>query len=160
MLFRSTGPNFYLQCGAAAFRHVLLAGAIGKLMITGDASPSRPQRIQELFEGANKEFYAQVDWALDISQAEFEDSCCFTSVPYKLVRRDPATQAVILRTRACEMDWKNLPLTPYWDYCLSRLVSVVKDEAMVFAAPRRGSGFSKAVNSLRLLRSEGVAEAD
>jgi hypothetical protein len=155
-----TGSKFHLQCGAAVFRHVVLAGKIGRLMITGDANPSRPERIQELFEAANKEFYAKVDWALDISQGEFEESCCFTSVPYNLVRRDPETQAVILRKRACELDWKKLPLTAYWQYCLSRLVSVVKDEAMVFAAAIRGSGFSDTLKSLQLLRREGIAETD
>jgi hypothetical protein len=155
-----TGSKFDLQCGAAVFRHVVLAGKIGRLMITGDAKLLRPPRIQELFEAANKEFYAKVDWALDISEAEFQESYCFSSVPYNLVRRDPETQAVILRKRACEMEWKNLPLTPYWQYCLSRLVSVVKDEAMVFVAAIHSSSFSETLESLQLLRREGIAEAD
>ena len=92
--------NGDLQTWGAVFKHVMFRGKIDLLMISpaikGGMAPPETQRA---FDAANDQYYRGVDWALDISQADFVD-CDIQRVPANLVRRDPETQVVVTRERA------------------------------------------------------------
>ena len=83
------------------FKHVTFKGKIGRVMFNDLFElpiKGKTTSLQRTFEKANKEYYSTVDWALDISQAEFDDFDC-RGVPSRLVRRNPETQMMLTRER-------------------------------------------------------------
>jgi len=154
-----TGTQVTLHTLAAAFRHVTLLGRIGDIMITGEA----PEGVQELFDAANEMFYRHVDWALDISAAEFHGCAPFACVPYHLVRRDPETQAIVRREHVLDLAWKDLQLHSYFKYRLGRYASGLEEgagEGMVLVASKLAPDFRDELRSIQLLRKAGIAEKD
>jgi len=149
-----------LQSWGAVFNRVVLKGKIDKIMISDDVDTLEEHpEIQRAFDKANADYYAGIDWALDISQAEFRE-IDLSGVPAHLVRRDPETQVVISRKRVLNVDWENLPFahqfTPYF------IAEVLQSgaESDVFVAPKRGASFRKLLQDVELLRKAGVAEPD
>ena len=151
-----------LQTWGAAFKHVTLRGKIGPLMLSNCLCPTSTttDAMQRAFEEANTAYYANVDWALDISKAEFTEDCDIRGIPARLIRRDPDTQVVITRERAMRGEWRNLDLhQTYWragiEFMLER-----GDADVVLVAPKRAKDFEHLLRGLQLLREAGVAEPD
>lgn len=89
----STNP--ILLVWASFFRRVKLVGKIGKLNLNlPPAAFCQDARILEQFESARAAFYAETDWALDISEAKLLGLRC-KGVPLQLIKRDPHTQVVL-----------------------------------------------------------------
>ncbi|OCZ88890.1 hypothetical protein A7P25_18000 [Achromobacter xylosoxidans] len=89
----STNP--ILLVWASFFRRVTLKGKIGKinLNLTPEAFCTDADRLRQ-FETARAAFYAETDWALDISEAKLLGLRC-EGVPLHLIRRDPHTQVIL-----------------------------------------------------------------
>ncbi|WP_241133459.1 hypothetical protein [Achromobacter insuavis] len=89
----STNP--ILLVWASFFRRVTLKGKIGKLNLnlTPEAFCTDADRLRQ-FEAARAAFYAETDWALDISEAKLLGLRC-EGVPLHLIRRDPRTQVIL-----------------------------------------------------------------
>ncbi|WP_348994735.1 hypothetical protein ABFG95_15355 [Achromobacter sp. HNDS-1] len=89
----STNP--ILLVWAAFLRRVTLKGKIGKinLNLTPEAFCTDADRLRQ-FETARATFYAETDWALDISEARLLGLRC-EGVPLHLIRRDPQTQVIL-----------------------------------------------------------------
>ena len=154
-----TGKEFTLQCFATVLRHVTLKGSIGNLQIIDQVGLSQPARVQKAFNEANAAFYMNVDWALDISSAEFY-GCDIRGVPYRLVRRDPETQVVITRERAEVRHWRHLDFSEtFLDYYLEKLLGSTA-EGMVLVAPKASPKFKVFLSTLKSLREIGVALPD
>jgi uncharacterized protein YjbI with pentapeptide repeats len=149
-----------LQLWAAVFRHVTLRGRIGRIMTSpllamGQASPAQLRA----FDDANAKFYAGVDWALDLSEAEFEE-CDLRGVPATLVRRDPLSQVVVTREAALTGRWRDVDLSKtYWR---SALDGFLEDQAkdIVLIAPKRAKNYAVLLEGLQRLRECGVAKPD
>lgn len=145
----------------AAFRHVRIRGRCGRFMLAflSEAANS-PEKIR-WFGEANKRVYEETDWALDISEGEFEEFD-IRNVPAGLVRRDPETQVVVRRDRAqlTQEVWRKLDLsgTP-WAIALSNMLEWGREDT-VLVAPKRKRDFARWLAGLRLLQKEGVAESD
>jgi len=152
--------NGLLQTWAAAFRHVTLRGKVGRVMFsdavaTGTATPAE----QAAFDLDNASFYAKVDWALDLTEAEF-DECDARGVPGHLVRRDPLTQALVTRDAAMQGAWRNIDLSgTYWPTALSFFLRSQRPD-IVLVAPKRNKNFGRLLDGLKKLRDCGVAELD
>ena len=80
---------------ASFFRRVTLKGKIGKinLNLTPEAFCKDADRLRQ-FETARATFYAETDWALDISEAKLLGLRC-EAVPLHLIKRDPQTQVIL-----------------------------------------------------------------
>lgn len=147
-----------LQTWGAVFKHVTLRGRIGRIMVspavgTGLATPEQ----QRAFDVANARYYADVDWALDIREAEFEE-CDIRRVPASLVRRDPETQVVVTRERALRGEWRRLDLSKtYWASAIEGFLHE-GDADLVLVAGKRQRKFRDLVDGLKKLRDAGVAE--
>ena len=89
----STNP--ILLVWASFFRRVTLKGKIGKinLNLTPEAFCTDADRLRP-FETARAAFYAETDWALDISEAKLLGLRC-EAVPLHLIKRDPQTQVIL-----------------------------------------------------------------
>jgi hypothetical protein len=152
--------NGLLQTWAAVFKHVTLRGKIDRIMVSPEVAPgSATAQQQRAFDEANAEYYSDVDWALDISEAEFQE-CDLRRVPAHLVRRDPETQVVITREKAMQGAWRKLDLskTP-WDTGIEFMLNR-GDADVVLVAGKRDRKFRDLLDGLRKLRDAGVAEPD
>lgn len=148
------------QTWGAVFKHVVLRGKIGRIMIspavaTGMAEPEE----QRAFDNANAAYYATVDWALDISEAEFAEGE-IQRVPAHLIRRDTATQIVIRREKALQGAWRQLDLSrTHWatsiEFFLDR-----GDPDVVLIAPKGHQNYPQLLDGLKMLRAAGVADSD
>jgi hypothetical protein len=113
---------------SALFDHVTFKGPCGNWMIHGSFLPSPPYRLPPAYRDLWKQFYAHVDWAIDIHQAEFDDFDFRTgAVPARLVRRDPETQVVVTRERVMQGTWQKLDLDGYTKVTLDLLI---KEQAL------------------------------
>lgn len=152
--------NGLFQTWGAVFKHVTLRGKIGRVMVspavaTGKATPTQ----QRAFDEANAAYYAAVDWALDISEAEFEEGE-IQGVPAHLIRRDPATQVVVKREKAMQGTWRQLDLSKtHWATSLEFLLER-GDPDVVLVAPKRHRKYRDFLDGLMALRDAGVAEPD
>lgn len=155
--FRTNG---LFQTWGAVFKHVTLRGKIGRLMISPAVAPgSATQRQQNAFDEANAAYYAGVDWALDVSEAEFEE-VDIRRVPARLIRRDPKTQVVVTRERAMEGRWRELDLSKTdWAGWIDLFLRD-GDPDLVLVAPKRDRKYRDLVDGLKALRDAGVAEPD
>lgn len=150
-----------LQAWAMAFKHVTLRGPVGRIMIVNRPAPTMDLTTVKLqaWEDANAEYYNSVDWALDISNAEFLE-CDIRGIPSRLIRRDPDTQIVVTRQKALQGKWRELDLSgTYWAGWIDLFLST-EDEDVVLVAPKQARDFKRQRDGLHLLRDAGVAEPD
>ncbi len=118
-----------------------------------------PEEQQRVFDQANSQFYASVDWALDLTEAEFEE-CDVRGVPGRLIRRDPSTQVLVTRDAAITGRWRSLDLTgTYWATALDLFLESQMPD-IVLVAPKRNKNFRLLAEGLQKLRDCGVAESN
>lgn len=148
------------QTWATVFRHVTLRGKIDRVMFSPFFNPGYPEsRFQKMVAQANADYYATVDWALDIREAEFKDFDC-RGVPSRLVRRDPETQIMVTRTRVLACGEGIAAGGPYWEDWLRLFLRDGWYEDAVLVAPKRNPKLKELVAGLQQLRRHGVAESD
>ncbi|MEV4351342.1 hypothetical protein AB0J83_43355 [Actinoplanes sp. NPDC049596] len=138
------------QPAGCVFRHVTLRGRSGALMIVGP-NDGLPPEVQQAFTDAIVKYYQDVDWALDITEAEF-DTADLYYLPGDLVRRDPETQFLLRRPDAVP---ENLPA--YASIALSRFESTPFD-TIVAVAPKRSKNFAEIKEHYQELRVRGLAD--
>jgi hypothetical protein len=145
------------QCFGALFSRTVIRGRIDRLLISPAVLPGviSPEE-QALFDAGRDSHYSSVDWALDISQAEFRD-VSIRGVPGHLIRRDPETQCLVTRESAMRDDRRDIlfeeNLFPVAiDQFLQRA-----DESLVLVAPRRHPRFKRYLKDLCSLRRAGIA---
>lgn len=150
--------NGLVQTWAAVFEHVTLRGRIGRVMISPAVSAglAAPEEQRE-FDAANAAYYAKVDWALDISEGEFEE-CEIQRVPAYLVRRDRKDQIVVTREKAMRGLWRDLDLSKtHWRTSLEFFLER-GDADVVLVAGKRNKKYNDLLDGLKRLRDAGVAE--
>ncbi len=139
---KSGGMVHVINC---LFRHVSFQGQFDKLFIEPSDYPRDPTPAS---------YYASVDWALDISQAEFVE-LDLRGIPSPLVRRDPAHQVVVTRERALGRDgWKQI--THYRGRIERMLRSTDRDEVFIVAG-KRGKNAGIELEGIARLLELGVA---
>lgn len=146
-----------LQTWGAVFAHTTLRGKIDRVMVSGLVFAGQLGRdIQPRFDEANRNFYSEVDWALDITEAEVKE-LDLRGVPGHLVRRDPETQVLVTRDAALQGAWRELPLdNTYWPVAIENLI-VEGLDSCVLVAPKRHRQFKQLLRGLEILREAGFA---
>lgn len=149
--------------GGCALRHVTIRGPVtGSLLVTYarrlgpiGAAASDP------FVEANRAFYQDVDWALDISEAAFTNVDMWRSdIPSDLVRRDPETQAIMRRKDLLDARWRTLNLPdPSAALGIERFLDSELPDTIIVAS-KRGKYFARERETIRVLRAEALAEPD
>jgi hypothetical protein len=145
----------------ALFKHVTLRGKIGRLLVTGLVGPHLMHSpVQRAFDEEREAYYRDVDWALDISEAEIVE-LALDGIPARLVRRDPETQAVVTRQAALSGEWREL------EHVQATALGVIiqqmlkfDQEDVVLVAEKRARDFKKVLAGIEELRAAGVAEPD
>ncbi len=152
------------------FRHVTFKGKIGRVMLSDlFEMPFKGNitSVQRAFEKANAQYYSEVDWALDIREAEFDDFDC-RGVPSRLVRRNPETQMMLTRERVLAHKDAIGAGGKHWE----DMVKLFLDDSLGFASPtgdaiyivprKPPDGFDRSslIAGIAALRKAGVAEPD
>jgi hypothetical protein len=147
------------QTFGAVFKHVTLRGKIGRIMLTPYVMPSiaTPEQ-QRTFEQNNVDYYATVDWALDISEAQAEE-IDIRRVPARLIRRDSETQMVIKREKVMQGGWRKEFADTYWGHWIELFLKE-GDQDAVMVAPKCHRKYRQLLDGLKALRDAGVAEPD
>jgi hypothetical protein len=149
------------QAWGALFKHVTLRGKIGRLMVTPLIGPRHLHTPEQAaFDKQREAFYENVDWALDISEAEAVE-LELAGIPASLIRRDPETQAVVKRQAALSGEWRQLDRVKGTELGLGiqELLKQGSDD-IVLVAHRRSRNFKELLEGIRELRAAGVAEPD
>lgn len=150
----------HLQTFGTVFKHVAIKGEINKLMLTPyvDVFGHFPD-VQKSFDVANRKYYENVDWALDISEAHFID-CDIRGIPARLIKRDEQTQVVIKREKALEGKWKEIDLSEtHWKTAIEFFLADGYEDC-VLLAPKQSRKFKVLLDGLNKLRDNGIAELD
>jgi hypothetical protein len=146
----------------ALFKHVTLRGKIGRLMVTPLIGPRHLNTPEQAAFDEQREayYYQNVDWALDISEAEAVE-LELAGIPARLVRRDPETQAVVTRQAALSGEWRDLKRVQGTVLGLG-IQQMLKrgDDDTVLVAERRARDFKQLREGIQELRAAGVAEPD
>jgi len=142
---------------ASVFKHVTLRGPIDEVLISPLIWPGPASKAdQERFDRANATYYGNVDWAIDITEADFINAE-IQGIPARLIRRDVASQAVITREAALEGNWRGIELsnTPW-----PAMIQFLLDDGFaekILIAPRRNPNFDALARGLERLRDAGIA---
>lgn len=150
----------HLQTTGTVFKHVVVKGKIDKFMVTPyvDVFKEYPG-VQRSFDEANRRYYGDVDWALDISEAQFKD-CDIRSVPSGLIRRDPETQVVLKREKAMEGRWREIDLSgTHWPTSIDFFLKDGEQDR-VLVAPKKARNFKSLLEGINRLRDARVVEPD
>ena len=152
------GPQRLAGC---AFKHVVIKGPIrGGVQFVASLDwllhhPEEPA-IDDPAMRANADYYAGVDWALDISRAEFTGvDISASGIPANLVRRDPETQVVITRASITNGDWRAACEGSAQWVSIERFIQTGFSDA-VLIAEKRSKQFEADVAAFRRLRDLGV----
>lgn len=150
--------NGLIQSWGAVFQHLVIRGKIGRIMISQWVPSLRNKpNAQKAFDEANAVYYQNVDWAMDIREAQFEEAE-LRGVPAKLMIRDPETQFVLTREKALEGKWKNVDLSgTYWATGIELFLNRGEQD-VVFVAPKRHPRFRPLLAGLWALRDAGIFE--
>lgn len=151
--------NNMLICWGTFFDRVTLRGKIGPLMLHGI-----PSGHAEEYECMNhkikaKNFYSNVEIALDISEAQFSDFCIRTSaMPLSLIRRDVNTQFIISNSKQLrEPQWiESLVISPYAKLVLRLMQEEGTDEILLVAPKLDNDLYSQVLKDAEILAKEGV----
>lgn len=142
-----------LQLRSCVFDRVTLRGKIGPI-VTMEAHSSVSAELRTAFREQAVKLYADIEWALDISAAEFSD-VELSFVPGDLVRRDPTTQFLI-RTEAARS--AALDSLPAYASVLTERAARSPYDSTVVAVPTRAKNAEKYRAELQILRDQGIAE--
>ena len=142
-----------LQLSSCVFDRVTLRGKIGPIM-TMEAHTSVPAELRAAFREQAVKLYADVEWALDITDAEFSE-VDLSYVPGDLVRRNPESQFLIHAAAARAADLESLPT--YASVLAERAASSPYDTT-VAPVPTRSKNADKRRAQLQILRDQGIAE--
>ena len=155
---QGTAPLFLWGC---VFRHVKIKGRVAGLKVNTSVSPVPGISDEErsAWDRLAADFYGTVDWALDISDAQFQGGVSFEAIPGDKVRINGTTQALVTRDALQASDWWRTydfgvtPLTVELSWFLNRSIY----ESVVVAARSDSRYFKQDVASINALRAAGVA---
>lgn len=165
-LWLHRGTWGYQQIVGCAFKHVVIRGMVSgllRLIATPDWSPVRraaPSLVEPWLE-ENAAYYEGVDWAVDISDAQFASEVSLTEsgIPARLIRRDPASQVVLTRDGLRATDWEHALRDHSMRFAVERFLATPLPDA-VLVASKRHRDYADSLKALSILRDIGAADAD
>jgi hypothetical protein len=136
-----------------AYKNVTLRGRLGS-WIFNDMNHRVSLDLRQRFLESERDFYREVDYILDISEAVFEAADMYY-IPGDLVRRDPKTQFLVRKSKLVDMDLSEIPKRT------QRLLRRVEEnpyDSTVIVAARNEEDFGGALSDFQQLVDLGIAE--
>lgn len=136
------------------FRHVVLRGRLGSWQFR-EMPNSIPGDIRQAFAEVGRQYYAECEYALDMTEAVFE-SVSMYCLPGKLIRRDPETQFLVRKEKLVSADLSMLPRSMQ-----RRLKRASRGpfDSTVLVVGREEPDFKESLAAHRQLIDIGIAEA-
>lgn len=148
-----------LICWGTLFDQVVLEGKISSLMLHGIPRSDASEVARKSHRSIAKEFYSKVNWALDISNAKFNDFTIRTgAVPLSLVRRDVNSQFLISNERS-ELSYdyiEALSVSPYTKIILNMMIDEELTESLLVAPKLDMSLFEQVLQDADVLAKKGL----
>jgi len=143
----------------AVFDQVSFSGRVGKIKINRHVHHvDKSEATQRPFDEFRERFYSQVDWAIDISKAEFR-LLEISGIPARLVRRNPETQMVVTRENALNRDWRSKVSqgSVHWPFAIDMFLATGEpDRVLVVPTAGPKKQVQKLLLELQELRTLGV----
>jgi hypothetical protein len=140
------------------FKHVTLSGWLSGIKINRLLEPI-PKKSQAAWDASCKAYYEDVDWALDIRDANFQGGVTFEALPGSLIRRDQETQVLVSRESLARADWKRMVQAhPTVGIAIDWFLEGSLFSDVVLIASKGASYFKDELAVLELLRRESVAK--
>lgn len=143
------------------FKHVKFTGSIGNLIITPLVkSVMVNNRQNRIFLRLQENFYKNLDWALDITEAEFKGDITIRNIPVHLIRRDKSTQMIarknVLNAHPnLQFELTNSP----WRWQIEDFLDRDYPE-IVLIAPKKSKHFLELTEALLVLKAKGLVNED
>jgi hypothetical protein len=137
-----------VQLSGCVFRHVVLRGNVGEIFL----HPS--QNAQESVDQEALQMYADIDWAMDISEARFGDTSLYY-LPGDLVRRNPEEQFLLRRETFTDIDRGTLP--SFLKFAVRRF-KFTPFSSMVTVAPQDPASYREYLTQMQEMRARGLVE--
>lgn len=150
--------NDMLRVCGSVFRRVVIKGAMGCLQIVPWLHMSY-ENLQPVYDRVNRDFYATVDWALDISQA-VGVPLDIRGVPGRLVRRNPETQGLMTFEQALLGSWRSVDLAGTHFASAPKLLLDEGLEDILLIADQRSPDLTHQIAVLERLRQAGAILPD
>lgn len=143
-------------------RHVTVIGKCGSFVLQREWGFTPDGKLFDPAPSAEElAHYQDLDWAIDISRAEFK-GLELRSVPARFVRRNPETQMVakLERVRETQLFWKkHIYADEVWPIVFHNMLEDnIPDRVLV--APVRGKRYAAEIKAMNMLRKKGVLEPD
>jgi hypothetical protein len=108
-----------------------------------------------------KQEYNNIEWALDISAAEFKECDIRESIPAHLIKRNHETQMLLKYDKVLNSDWENNDHVQksYAHYFCKRVIKA-KNDLVIVAPVRNKEEFVIEMEAIKILRGEGIGECD
>jgi hypothetical protein len=149
------GPLFFW---GTVFKHVKLSGRLSAMKINRLLNVPATKH-QAAWDDSCLRYYSNVDWALDIRDAEFQGSISLEAIPGSLIRRDQETQALVTRERLLVSDWKNVVQNQSGvRVAIEWFLEDSLFPDVVLVASKGTSYFKHELAALESLRREGIAD--
>lgn len=148
-----------LICWGTLFDQVVIEGKISPLMLHGLPKSNPDVTIKEAHYSKAKNFYAVAPWALDISEAKFEDFSIRTgAIPLSLVRRDINSQFLVknVEERLSRSNIDALPVSRYTKVLLEIMIDEGLDETLLVAPKLDKSLYSQVLHDAEVLAKNGL----
>lgn len=99
--------NDTLWVWSPCLRRVKFSGKIGRVLINRNVSLlTKDTQVQEELDRRRREFYLSNEWALDISEARFND-LDISGIPASRIIVDPARHGTISRESTTQTGWRD-----------------------------------------------------
>jgi len=142
-------PSFLWSC---VFRHTTLAGWIGGLMWRWRMHTDDDEMALRL-HAANQQFYETVDWALDISEADFSFYEALQGVPAGLIKRHPDKHFVMTRDGAER--FLKMKYGGVWYLTAQDLLKSPLDDVVIVTGGR-GDKLKERLADAKVLKKRGI----
>ncbi len=145
----------------AVFDQVKFSGVVGKIKINRYVHHvDRSDLVQSPFDEFRQSFYENSEWAIDIRDAKFR-LLEISGIPAKLIRRDPASQMVVTRDRAMNLNWRSRISVgnKHWPFVIDMFLATADADKLLVAplvGPKKQT--EKLLKDLYELRDLGVVE--
>lgn len=147
----SAMPAILFGC---ALRHVVLTGTCGRFLLNRNICHDNEQR-NDAFNNDNSAFYAEVDWALDISKLKPACLEIRGSIPSRLIRRNPEEHFIMTQSVAMAGDWKNYEPPQTFEISISTFLDSCADDTL-FVAAKRSKHFKQEMEYFHRLKTAGL----
>ena len=147
----SNAPVILSGC---VLRHVVLKGKCGRFLFNRTRSHDDKQ-LNADFAAANAAFYANVDWALDISTVKLSGLEIRGSIPTRLIRRNPDEHFIMTRTTALAMTGKTTNRLRRSTF-LFRFFWILVPTTIFFVAAKQSKKFKEQIEYFHRLKAAGL----